>query len=71
MSGSMFCPCATEVAQYTPQYGIFIGNEVSHVIGSDVTGRGHVQKYVLPIRNRKLRIIRRSRALSPEVKSIT
>ena len=33
--------------------------------GSDVTGRGHFQKYVLRMRNRKLRNIRRNRAFSP------
>ena len=31
--------------------------------GSDVTGRGHFQKYVLRMRNRKLRNIRRNSGL--------
>jgi len=42
----------------------------SHVTGSDdslVNGRGHVRKYVMRMRNRKLRNIRRSKAFSPEV----
>jgi hypothetical protein len=42
------------------------GNDVSHV-----TGRGPVRKYVLRMRNRKLRIIHPSGPFSPEVTSVT
>ncbi|MCS5542574.1 MAG: hypothetical protein NZ852_07650 [SAR324 cluster bacterium] len=38
---------------------------------SDVTGRGHVRKYVLRMWSRKLRNIRRIMAFSPEMRSLT
>jgi len=42
------------------------GSDVSHV-----TGRGHIRKYVLRMRNMKLHNIRRRRAFSPEVTPVT
>jgi hypothetical protein len=45
-------------------------SDVSHVIASDVshvTGSGHVRKYVMRMRNRKLRHLRPIGAFSPEV----